>query len=61
MSQGGISGGGIIVVADAVDGGPEAWASSLNLLATSILVLLASSSCSSLLLRLGSLCTRASV
>jgi hypothetical protein len=61
MSQEGMSGAGIIVVVAAVEAGPETWASSLNLLTTSILVLLASSSCSSLLLRPGSLCTRASV
>lgn len=59
-SQGGISGGGIAVVVGAVKGGSGTWASSLNLLATSILVLLASNSCSSLLLRPGSLCPRAS-
>jgi hypothetical protein len=59
-SQGGMSGGGITVVVGAVGGGSGTWASSLNLLATSILDLLASNSCSSLLLRPGSLCPRAS-
>lgn len=51
--QEGISGGGIAVV---VDDGPGTCASSLNLLATSILVLLVSKSCSSLLFRPDSLC-----
>ena len=54
--QEGISGGGIAVVVDGVEDAPGTCASSLNLLATSILVLLASKSCSSLLLRPGSLC-----
>lgn len=54
--QDGMSGGGIAVVADEVEDDPGTCASSLNLLATSILVLLASKSCSSLLLLLGSLC-----
>ena len=49
-------GGGIAVVVEEVEGGLGTWASSLNLLATSILVLLASKSCSSLLLRPCSLC-----
>lgn len=60
-SQEGMSGGGIDVMVDAVGDDPGTWASSLNLLATSILVLLASNSCSSLLLRPGSLCPRVSV
>ena len=59
-SQEGMSGGGIVVVDDAVEEGPGTWASSLSLLATSILVLLESNSCTSLLLRPGSLCPRAS-
>lgn len=60
-SQEGMSDGGIIVVVDATEDDPGTWASSLSLLATSILVLLAINSCSSLLLRPGSLCPRASV
>lgn len=54
--QVGISGGDIAVV-DEVEDGPGTCASSLNLLATSILVLLVSKSCSSLLLRPDSLCS----
>lgn len=60
ISHEGMSGGGTAVVVDAADD-PWTWASSLNLLTTSILVLLASNSCSSLLLLPGSLWTRASV
>ena len=60
-SQEGMSGGGIVVVVDAAEDDTGTRASSLNLLATSILVLLASNSCSSLLLRPDSLCPRASV
>jgi len=58
--QEGMSDGGIAVVVDEVEDGPGTWASSLSLLATSILVLLASKSWSSLLLRPGSLCPLAS-
>ena len=53
--QEGISGGGITVLVDGVDDDPGTWVSSLNLLATSILVLLVSKSCNSLLLRPDSL------
>ena len=54
-AQEGISGGGIAVVVDEVGDDPGTCASSFNLLATSILVLLASKLCSSLL-RPSSLC-----
>lgn len=58
--QEGTSGGEITVPVDEVEDDPGICASSLNLLATSTLVLLVSKSCSSLLLRPDSLCPRTS-